>query len=253
MNDFYSQKPKKKIASIILNWNMERFLVPHIEMLKPHTDKIIFIQCTRPFEPYRIEHNYSTTPDNSEEIVRKRYPEIEIFHYEPEDQDPAKMFSNAWNFGMSKLENYDLVTKFDVDQFFTQEDLKTMFSAMQSSSYKNYGLNWARQSTNYHYDFDHGIRNEVEKDPLIIDPKYKFGPLLWYPFDIKIFDEDIMMHHLRSFKEWVTKDWIDFKTPSVYGDYAKDFVAKYTPNNEWIKAPEEIKDLFKRYSNHFEL
>lgn len=243
----------KKIASIILNWNMERFLVPHIEMIKPHVDKIIFIQCNRPFEPYRIEHNYDTKPDNSESIVRQKYPEIEVFNYEPEDSDPAMMFSNAWNFGMSKLEDYDLVTKFDVDQFFTQEDLKTLFKAINFSIYKNYGLDWKYQSVNYHYDFDHGVMDQVEKDPLIIDPKYKFGPLLSYPFQIKIIDEPIMMHHFRSFKEWVTPDWLEFKVPSRYGVYAKDLVEKYTPNKEWIKTPDEIKDLFKKNGRHFNL
>jgi hypothetical protein len=236
----------KKIASIILNWNMERFLVPHIEMLKPYTDKIIFIQCTRPFEPYRAEHNYLTTPDNSEKIVREKYPEIEIFSYEPEDKDTEMMFANAWNFGMSKLQDYDLVTKFDIDQFFTQEDLKTFLDITKKYAYKNYGLDWTRQSVNYYYDLDHGLINQLEKDPLIIDPKFEFGPLLTYPHQIKIIEQPIMMHHLRNFKEWVTEDWINFKGVNPYGEYAKDMVAKYTPNNEWIKAPQEIKDLFKK-------
>lgn len=239
----------RKIASIILNWNMERFLVPHIEMLKPHVDKIIFIQCTRPFEPYRIEHNYSVIPDNSENIVREKYPEIEIFTYEPEDKNPAMMFSNAWNFGMSKLTDYDLVTKFDVDQFFTQEDLKTFIDYAKESFYNNYGLDWSKQSINYHQDFDHGVQNEVERDPLIINPNFEFGPLLQYPFPIKIVDKPIMMHHFRSFKEWVTPEWIEFKVPSRYGVYAKDLVERYTPNNEWIKTPEEIKDLFRKAKN----
>lgn len=232
---------------------MERFLVPHIEMLKPHVDKIIFIQCTKPFEPYRIEHNYSVIPDNSESIVREKYPEIEIFTYEPEDSDPAMMFPHAWNFGMSKLEDYDLVTKFDVDQFFTQDDLKIFLDYAKNSYYKNYGLDWSKQSTNYHLDFDHGVRNEVETDPLIIDPKFKFGPLLQYPFPIKIVDKPIMMHHFRSFKDWVTQDWIDFKGPSRYGVCAKDLVERYTPNGEWIKSPEEIKDLFRKNGNYFNL
>jgi hypothetical protein len=55
-----------------------------------------------------------------------------------------------------------------------------------------------------------------------------------------------MMHHLRNFKEWVTEDWINFNGVNPYGEYAKDLVARYTPNNEWIKAPQEIKDLFER-------
>jgi hypothetical protein len=243
----------RRIASIILNWNMERFLVPHIEMLKPHTEKIIFIQCTRPFEPYRIEHNYLTTPDNSEQIVREKYPEIEVFTYEPEDSNPAMMFSNAWNFGMSKLEDYDLVTKFDVDQFFTQEDLTKIMNEIQNTNYENYGLDWSYQSINYHYDFDHGVSNEVERDPLIINPKYKFGPLLYYPFPIKIIDEKVTMHHFRSFKEWVTPEWIHFLVPSRYGVFARDLVARHTPENKWLVAPEEIKDLFRKNGNYFNL
>ena len=243
----------KKIASILLNWNMEKFLVPHIEMLKPHVNKIIFIQCTRPFEPYRIEHNYDTEPDNSEKIVRNNYPEIEVFNYRPEDKDTKMMFSNAWNFGMSKLQNFDLVTKFDVDQFFTQDDFLKIFNEIQTTNFENYGLDWSKQSINYHQDFEHGVSDEVETDPLIVNPKYKFGPLLSYSFPIHILEADVKMHHFRSFKEWVTPEWINFEVPSRYGVYAKDLVQKYTPNNDWIKAPEEIKDLFKRNGNYFNL
>lgn len=232
---------------------MERFLVPHIEMLKPHVDKIIFIQCTRPFEPYRIEHNYSSEPDNSEKIVREKYPDIEVFNYRPEDKDPAMMFSNAWNFGMSKLEDYDLVTKFDVDQFFTQEDLTKLFNELNTTDYHNYGLDWKYQSINYHQDFEHGVSNEVEKDPLIINPKFKFGPLLSYPFPIHIIESNVKMHHFRSFKEWVTPEWINFEVPSRYGVYAKDLVAKHTPYNKWLVVPDEIKELFKRNGDYFNL
>jgi hypothetical protein len=239
----------RRIASIILNWNMERFLVPHIEMLKPHSDKIIFVQCIKPFEPYRVEHNYSVIPDNSERIVREKYPEIDIHIYDTEDQNPMSMFSSAWNFGMSKLEDYDLVTKFDVDQFFTQADLKTFFNVLRTTEDNNYGLDWSKQSTNYHMDFDHGVRNEVERDPMVVNPRTKFGNLLFYPHRMRMIEEPIMMHHFRSWKEWVTQDWIDFKEPSRYGVYAKDLVERYTPNNEWIKAPQEIKDLFEKCKN----
>jgi hypothetical protein len=239
----------KKVASIILNWNMEKFLVPHIEMIKPHVDKIIFIQCTRPFKPYKNEHNYSIIPDNSEKIVRKKYPEIEVFNYEPEDTNYSLMFSNAWNFGMSKLQDFDLVTKFDSDQFFTQSDLKKLFNYINNNYYGNYGFNWKNISINYHMDFNHGVRNEVEIDPMIIDPNHSFGPQLSYPHPIHIINLPITMHHVRSWKEWVTQDWIDFKEPSRYGVYAKDLVEQYTPNNEWIKAPEEIKDYFRKYNN----
>jgi hypothetical protein len=240
----------KKIASILLNWNMEKFLVPHIEMIKPHVDKIIFIQCTRPFEPYKTEHGYSNTPDNSEKIVRNKYPEIEIFNYEPEDKNPAMMFSNAWNFGMSKLQDYDLVTKFDIDQFFTQNDLKLLFNYLHNTYYGNYGFKWENHSINYHLNFEHGVRNEVEIDPMIIDPKNQFGPLLSYPHHIHIMNLPITMHHFRSWKEWVTQDWIDFKVQSSYGVWAKDLVENKTPNKEWIKAPEEIRDYFRKAGNY---
>lgn len=243
----------RKVASIILNWNMERFLVPHIEMLKPNVDKIIFIQCTRPFEPYRIEHNYSITPDNSEKIVREKYPDIEVFVYEPEDSDPSMMFANAWNFGMSKLQDYDLVTKFDVDQFFTQEDLKTFLDYSRKYLYNNYGLEWIKQSVNYYYDFDHGVMDQVEIDPLIINPKFQFGTLLNYPYPIKIVDKPIIMHHFRQFKDWVTPDWLNFQTTSRYGINAADLVLNHTPNNEWLKCPEEIKELFRKNGNYFNL
>jgi hypothetical protein len=239
----------RSVASFMLNWNCERFIVPHIEMLKPHTDKIIMIQATRPWRNYRDEHKISTTPDNSEQIVRERYPEIEIYHYEPEDEDLTMFHSNSCNFGLSKLEDYDLVTKFDIDYFFTQEDLKKMFDYMRNSNWNSYALDWAYQSINYHKDFDHGLIDQVEKDPLVVNPKYKFGPLLSYPFRTKIFEQEIMLHHMRNWKNWVTDEWLENKIPCYQGRWSSDRVKQFTPNNEWLKAPEEIRDLFRKYNS----
>jgi hypothetical protein len=233
----------RTVASMLLNWNCERFIVQHIEMLKPHTDKIIMIQATRPWRNYKDEHGLSEVPDISEQIVKNLYPEIEIYHFDPQDDDLTMFHSNSCNFGLSKLEDFDLVTKFDIDYFFTKEDLKTIFNYVRNSNWNNYALDWSYQSVDYYYDLEHGVFDQVEKDPLIVNPKYKFGPLLFYPFKAKMIEEDVMIHHLRNWKPSVTEDFINNKVPSKYGVWAKDLVAKYTPNNEWIKAPEEIREL----------
>lgn len=233
-----------KIASIVLNWNMEQWLVPHIEMLSSQVDKIIYIQPTRPFEPYRREHGYSLKPDNSEDIIRRNYPEIEIYHYEPEDEDPAWMFSNAWNFGLEKLQAFDLITKFDVDQFFTKDDFKQLIDYVKSANYPCYALDWATQSINYYKDLDHGLKDQLETDPLIISPDYKFGALLEYPARKHIVDLDITMHHLRQFKNWVTSEWLSGDIPSPHGVYSTDLLRQYGNNGTWYIAPAEIKTLF---------
>jgi len=236
----------KKIASLLLNWNCEKFIVPHIKMIKPYVDKIIVVQATRAWRNYKAEHNLSDTPDNSEQIIRERYPEIEIYYYEPEDADLTMFHSNSLNFGMSKLEEFDLVLKWDFDQLFTKKDLDTIFNVLHNSNYKQYSLDWARHSVNYHLigSFEYGLRDETETDPFAIDPKYKFGPLLAYPFTKKIIDEDVTQHHFRNWKSWVTQDWIDGKVKCYQGRWAKDRVKQFTPNNEWIKCPEEIKEYF---------
>lgn len=238
----------KKIASVLLNWNCERFIVPHIEMIKPYVQKIIVVQATRPWRNYRDEHKISEVADRSEQMVRDKYPEIEIHYYEPEDADLTMFHSNSLNFGLSKVEEFDLALKWDCDQYFTKDDLNVIFNILHSTPFKQYSLDWKRHSVNYHLtgSFDYGLRDESETDPFAIDPKYRFGPLLAYPFAKHILNENVTQHHFRNWKSWVTQDWIDGKVMCYQGRWAKDRVREFTPNNEWIKAPQEIIDLLTK-------
>lgn len=233
----------KKIAALLLNWNCERFVLAHLKMITPYVDKILVVQATRPWRNYRDEHNISVIPDNSEQLIRQNFPEIQIEYYEPEDEDLTMFHSNSLNFGLSFLQDYDLVTKFDFDQYFTKEHLDKIFNYLHSTDFKCYALDWKYQAVGYYYDWNHGIKDQVEKDPLIVDPKYKFGPLLSYPFPTHIIEEKVTMHHFRNFKEWCTLDWVESKIPSPYGVYAQDLINTYN-KGKWIEVPNEIKELF---------
>lgn len=233
----------KKIAALLLNWNCERFVVPHIKMMKPYVDKILVVQATRPWRNYRDEHNISVKPDNSEQLIRQNFPEIQIEYYEPQDDDLTMFHSNSLNFGLSFLQDYDLVTKFDFDQFFTKSDLDKLFKYLHSTPFANYALDTSKQAVDYYYDWFHGIRDQLETDPIAVNPEYKFGPLLSYEFPRHIIEEKITMHHFRNFKEWVTPEWLESKIPSPHGVYAQDLLIRYN-KGDWIEVPDEIKELF---------
>lgn len=233
----------RSLGAIIPVWNEERFIRSHIKMLEPFVDEIIIILGNRPLNPYKKEHNYSDIPDRSREIVQNEFSQHALYDYETNDENPAMMFANIWNFGRTKI-NTDIVFKLDCDMFFTREDLKKFTDFARQSYEKQIALDWSRDSINYYMDLDHGLKDQVETDPLIFDPKFEMGALLSYQHKKYIADLGITLHHLRGFnKPLVTKEWIEGKKPFPSGLYSTSLVERYGNNGKWYVAPEEIKKV----------
>jgi hypothetical protein len=230
---------KRTIASIIYSWNSEKFIKAHIRMLRPLVDKMLLVQITRPQQEFIKSQGASTTPDNSENIARSEG--LEVVYYTPTDELFGSSGIAGYNVGIDSLTDYDLVTRFDPDMFFTQSDLSRLLNFARSTDLNNIALDFSKQSINYYYDFDHGLMNQIETDPLIVSTKYRFGNMFKYPAPRYIYKGNVMMHHLRSWKPNITQDWLDGKSASIEGVRVTDV---FKPGMQWLKAPEEIRRYF---------
>lgn len=236
----------EKIGAIVLNWNMERFLRPHLDMLLEQipSQDILFAQQDGPWEPYAREHGYSRIPDNSEQIVLDEYPGIKVVHVSSDSSDPAYMIAHSMNQALEYMRDYDIVFRLDPDMFFTPGDWKKFVDYIRETSYSCYCLDWSTNSVDYYRDFDHGVIDQVETDPLAANPEYNYGRLLGYPGRKHILDEGIILHHLRNWKDSVDEDFIEGRKPNANG-YAGELVKKYGKDGKWIRAPREIRERFK--------
>lgn len=237
----------KKIGAIVLNWNGEKFIYPFMKMITSYgVDKVVMIQGSKPWSDYEAEYGLSSEPDNSERIIREQFPEVEIY---PACLD--EFGGHLYNQGLRYFEGFDLVLRLDYDMFLTQEDWKKFIDILRADDfdYDNVRLDFARNTINYYYDFDHGSMNAREFDPIAISPKHEFSGILDYPDDnmlilSKYDGHDFMIHHFRGWKGFgMELPWIQGVVPNHHGVYSFELL-NHTPNHEWIKCPEEIRKMF---------
>lgn len=232
-----------KIASIVLLWNMERFIVPHLNMLQSGVDKILIINPDRPFRHYQEEHHYSSQRDKSLELVAKYHPNIEIVDYKVDDTNLTDCFPKAYNFGHKLLQDYDLVTRLDVDMFFTESDWFEFIEFLRQTDAKNIVLDWSTNSINYHFtdQYEWGLMNQREQDPLAVSPLHMYGPLYEYPKPIHYWETDAILHHFRSWKTHKRSEIIAFENGVHW---------MIENHRDWVEAPQELQDkLNTKYEN----
>lgn len=238
----------KKIGAIVLNWNGQTFIYPFMKMLhQGGVDKIVMIQGSRPWSDYEKEYGLSNNPDHSEQIVRDHFPDVEIY---PATFD--EFGAHLYNQGLKHFEGFDLVLRLDYDMFLTKEDWDKFMAILHDDNfqYNNARLDFARNTTNYYYDFDHGCTNAREFDPIAVSPKHEFSGILDYPDDNMVIlskydGHDFMVHHFRGWKGFgIEDDWIKNLKPNHHGVYA-DSLLQYNPEKKWLRCPQEIRDMFR--------
>jgi len=235
----------RKVGSITCNWNGERFIKPHLEMLRSYgVDRSIVLQGTKPWGDYAKEHNLSSKPDKSEQIIRDNFPDVEIFK-----ACQNKYSAELYNQGLEILKDYDIVLRLDYDMFLTKKDWKTFIDLIRETDYDLYKLDFATRTINYYLDCDHGVMDAQEEDPIAMSPKGELANILDYvmkdrmPTMYFIKDEDFTIHHFRGWKGYgAKKDWVNGLIPSPYGVYATSLIEEYNPDGKWLTAPKEIKD-----------
>ncbi len=235
---------KRKIGSITCNWNGERFIVPHLKMLRSYgVEKSIVLQGTAPWADYQAEYDISFEPDKSEQMIKDSFPEVEIHKTWQNVYD-----SKLYNQGLEILEDCDLVLRLDYDMFLTKKDWKTFIDLLTITNYDLYRLNFSKRTINYYYDHDHGVMNALEEDPIAMSPGGRMINILDYvrsdrpPTLYTISDEDFMIHHYRGWKGYgIDKNWIEDEIPSPHDVYARDLVRQYGKDGKWFSAPKEIR------------
>lgn len=241
----------RKIGSITPIWNQEMWIKPHFKMLSK-LDKNVVIIHKRPLPNYKNEHGYSDVPDKSEEILRSEFPNVEIYYSEyPEGKEFG---ADIYNEGLKYLQDCDIVFRLDPDMFFEDQVWEDLLSYVQNTTYDCYRMDFSNDSINYYMtgDFEHGLRDAQEMDPLAFNPKYKLdtpiitenGESTFYMFQYSHGNETIvkfpgfLCHHFRGWNKPKSTPNPEWK----YGDYARTALQIYGNDGDWYKCPQSIRE-----------
>lgn len=229
---------RRKIGAIIPLWNQELFIKPHLDMLTRGVDRILVLSQGGPLPNYHKEHGYSVKKDRSEDIIRHYFPQVEIvesaFPWQTMD-----FSAPLYNEGLVQMKDCDIVFRLDPDMFWIDEDWDKLISFVRSTDFDCYRMKFATDSVNYYMtgDYDHGLKDAREYDPLLVSPKNLFQEILDYPDDnMCILDLGIMCHHFRCWNKPKSTgpDWVE-------RPFLKDALKAYGDNGKFWKCPEEIK------------
>ena len=205
------------IGSLLVTYNSEMFIKPHLDMLKKGVDKVVVLLSSRPYRTYATW--LGMTPDRTEKIIRKYFPKVEIVKYDfEENSDDATFFPKARNFGMQKLRDCDVVTHLDADMILTDEEFKEFVDILRNDEADYFMVDWSKYSPNYYgaWDLDHGLMNQVEVAPMAVRSYVEFTPY-FRPEGKTTNIEGINFHHLRNWK------------------------GSLVPKGDFVSAPKEIK------------
>lgn len=238
----------KKIGSITPIWNQEIFLKPHFEMLSKLDRNVVLIQ-KGPLPNYD-QHGIGSSADRSESILRSQFPNVEIYY---SNIDVDKDFRcELYNEGLKMMQDCDLVFRLDPDMFFLEEDFDSLVELVREVDAPCFRMDFAKDSINYYgtWDFDHGLKDAKEMDPLVVDPKFMFTGILDYPaepqFNINI--DGWMCHHLRGWnKPKSTKsDW-------YLTEGAQNAFRASSNNGKWFSVPDEIRLKLENWKKELSL
>jgi len=239
----------RRIGAITPVWNQQAFIKPHFEMLK-QLDKHVVMFQPGPLGQYQKEHGIGEKPDKSFSIIRKLFPEVTIKYSKGHDEFSHQLYNEI----LPHVQDCDIVFRLDVDMFFLQKDWDKLLNFIRSTEYDCYRVNFATHSPNYYVDYDHGVMDALERDPIAFNPKL---PLIWdgtlsYPsynqttigYDAPGSWKDWRMHHLRGWnKPKSTGDgWIE-----AHEEWVKQY-------GEWFSLPRELKEkieLWQKQLNAF--
>ena len=241
----------RKIGSITPIWNQELFLKPHFEMLSK-LDKNVVLLHERPLPDYHKEHGYSTKPDLSEKILRKYFPNVEI--YKSEYPEGKEFGADIYNEGLKYVQDCDIVFRLDPDMFFEDQVWDDLLSYIQNTNYDYYQMDFAQDSIDYYetgkYSF--GVKDAKEMDPLAFSPKYELtnphGTFEWaWGNETIIKFPGFFCHHFRG--------WNKPKSTPVgwhNGDYARTMLELYGNDGEWHNVPKSIQEKEEKWLKELE-
>lgn len=232
----------RRIGSITPIWNQELWIKPHFEMLSK-LDKNVVVLCDKPLPNYHKEHGYSTEPDLSEEILRKKFPNVEIYNMTV----PDGVEFGAWLYNecLPYVQDCDIVFRLDPDMFFEDSVWEHMLEYIRNTNYDCYRMDFAPDSVNYYMtgDFDHGLKDAQEHDMLAFNPHYPLVSLpdgtLGYPHGNDTFFKfpGFFCHHFRGWNKPKSTPNPEWKN----SDFARTALALFGDGGDWYSCPESIK------------
>lgn len=215
----------KSLAALLVVYNAQNFIYSQLKMLEG-VDKILVVLQKRSFPEY---DNYANKKlDKTREIITRYFPQVEIVEYDFEPStDDANYMPDAINFGLQRINTFDMVYLGWADAFYTKQDFKTLTDILRNGTDNAYCLDLSKDSIDYYgeWDFTHGLRDQKEMETLAVKPVYEFQHYFHLPIEKKLLT-GITLHHFRNWKPW---RGIPGAQRVTYGPYES--------------APQEIQDL----------
>lgn len=253
---------RRKIGSITPIWNQEIWIKPHFEMLSK-LDKNVVLLHDKPFPNYHKEHGYGVKPDRSEKILREMFPNVEI--YKSEYPEGKEFGADVYNECLPYVQDMDIVFRLDPDMFFEENVWNDFLQYIQDTDFDCYRMNFSKDSTNYYMtgDYDHGLRDAQEFDPLAFNPKYKLdtpqivekdGSIRSFQFqyehgnDVVIDIPNFHCHHFRGWNKPKSTPYPQWK----YGDYARTMLQLTGNDGDWYSVPESVRQKVEAWQKELE-
>lgn len=234
----------KKIGSITPMWNQEMFIGPHFEMLSA-LDKNVVVMHEAPLRDYKQDHYIDDKPDNSEQILKDKFPNVEIYHSTYRGIFQSEVYNQCLQF----VQDCDIVLRLDPDMVFEPEMFENFLIAIQDTDYDAYRINFAKCSVNYYMtgDFDHGLMDSLENDILAFNPHIEFTGIIDYPSDNQAILSNPDLFFFHHFRGWnkpksTPPDW--WQRPSV-----QKLIKEYGNNGDWHKCPAPVRTQMENWLN----
>jgi len=242
----------RRIGALTPVWNQELFIKPHYDMLtEAGLDRYVVLMQKGPLPNYQKEHGYGIYPDLSRQIIEEYFPQVEI--YEGNYPTTIEFSGGLYNEGLEMMEDCDIVLRLDPDMFWTKKDFTAFIDYIRKTDFDCYRMDFRKNSINYYMtgDFNHGLKDAQEVDPLGVNPHFKFTGVLDYKVPIpkqKVIDiPDWMCHHFRGWQK-------PKSTPSGWDKMvSKEYIMEFGNRDKWFSCPDEIKEPIQKWLDELEI
>jgi hypothetical protein len=216
------------------------FLKPHFEMLSKLDRNVVILQ-NHALGNY-LQHGIGGEPDRSQKILKEYFPNVEVYRTK---RDITEFSAELYNEGLEMMQDCDLVLRLDPDMFFLEKDFDDLLNVLQNVDSNCFRMDFRKDSINYYmtWDYEHGLKDSKEMDPLVVNPKYFFTSILDYPDpnQVNISLPDWVCHHLRGWNKplSVPNNWIQTENSRK--------ALESTDDKKWHTVPDEIREKLESW------
>ncbi len=223
------------IVAVTLVRDSEKFIIPHLKMYTGVTRNIVLMI------PQVLKggaSGHSQTRDNSVALIKKHCPEVEIFETETNEWGNV-LFNEA----IALAGECDKVVAFHADVVMNQENWLKFKEILEVTDADVFKLNMQKCTINYYVDFDHGVRDCLDIEPVAVRGGFRYDGTIYSVDGKSVFtiENEITVHHFCGWKGiFIDPRWKAGIIPSeslVYIDQLK-------PEGGWLKCPDDIVSAF---------